>query len=353
MITVHVAYKTYGLSGYLDVLLKLGQFGVQLFFVVSAFTLCMSVEGRRDPDTRTRWCHFAIRRFFRIAPLYYVGILVYFLLRCQTETDVCEKYSTSTVLMNLTFTHGLSEKAMNFVVPGGWSIANEAMFYMMFPFLVRIGNSVRRMILMLTSSCLVLIALNLGVTGTLHPENHSYHYFWIFTQLPVFCLGMLAFRVWKKGVILTTVPVQTTLWLIVSLSLGSGVYAFDRYLGLAPLLFGAGFAAFLLLAVNAARPLGLLFNPWTAGIGKISYSVYIVHFIFAWWLVPEIAEAADLVVRPRVNFAISWSLVLIFSTLVAMVTWKYIEKPFIQIGRSLIRTLSAACKEASPQPPAS
>jgi peptidoglycan/LPS O-acetylase OafA/YrhL len=46
-----------------------GARGVQLFFVASAMTLCMSWHSRNDGALP-----FYIRRFFRIAPMYYLSI---------------------------------------------------------------------------------------------------------------------------------------------------------------------------------------------------------------------------------------------------------------------------------------
>ena len=49
-----------------------GQLGVQLFFVASALTLCLSMTERKEATP----VNFYIRRFFRIAPLYYFGIVL-------------------------------------------------------------------------------------------------------------------------------------------------------------------------------------------------------------------------------------------------------------------------------------
>jgi peptidoglycan/LPS O-acetylase OafA/YrhL len=55
-----------------------GQRGVQLFFLVSAFTLYMSHSNRRHEARPT--LNFFLRRFFRITPMLYVSVaLTYFL----------------------------------------------------------------------------------------------------------------------------------------------------------------------------------------------------------------------------------------------------------------------------------
>ena len=49
-----------------------GHEGVELFFLVSALTLFFSLDSRRRSERRPT-LNFFIRRFFRIAPLFYIG----------------------------------------------------------------------------------------------------------------------------------------------------------------------------------------------------------------------------------------------------------------------------------------
>ena len=58
---------------YLQILANKGKYGVQLFFIASAFTLFLSRHRRSEVGNK----NFFIRRFFRIAPMYYLGIILY------------------------------------------------------------------------------------------------------------------------------------------------------------------------------------------------------------------------------------------------------------------------------------
>jgi peptidoglycan/LPS O-acetylase OafA/YrhL len=74
---VHTSQAVNGVSQLVGDIARSGQMGVQLFFVASAYTLCFS-RIRRAEEKQLLFS-FWIRRFFRIAPLYYVAAIAYFL----------------------------------------------------------------------------------------------------------------------------------------------------------------------------------------------------------------------------------------------------------------------------------
>ena len=60
-------------------LVNKGKYGVQLFFIASAFTLFLSYNNRALKENNVN-INFFIRRFFRIAPIYYCGIIFFYFL---------------------------------------------------------------------------------------------------------------------------------------------------------------------------------------------------------------------------------------------------------------------------------
>src|SRR3954449_11320868 len=58
-------------------LTNFGWHGVQLFFIASALTLIMSWH-RTDAAFCSKSIKFLIRRYFRIAPMYYFGVILYY-----------------------------------------------------------------------------------------------------------------------------------------------------------------------------------------------------------------------------------------------------------------------------------
>jgi peptidoglycan/LPS O-acetylase OafA/YrhL len=59
-------------------LLSQGVFGVQLFFLASAITLCHSMHERQKVDKFPVF-YFYLRRLFRIAPLFWIALAFYWI----------------------------------------------------------------------------------------------------------------------------------------------------------------------------------------------------------------------------------------------------------------------------------
>lgn len=83
VIIVHTSQSISNLPYSLQLFTEYCRMGVQLFFVLSAITLCMSLS--RVSSNRENLIIFHLKRFFRIAPLYYFGIAFYFVFFCYNK----------------------------------------------------------------------------------------------------------------------------------------------------------------------------------------------------------------------------------------------------------------------------
>ncbi len=74
--TTHHAFKdNIGIKP-IDMFIWFGHQGVTLFFVISAFTIFYSIDSKLSTENNS-YDKFMVRRFFRIAPLYYLGYFFY------------------------------------------------------------------------------------------------------------------------------------------------------------------------------------------------------------------------------------------------------------------------------------
>lgn len=198
VIGCHQAQAFKNLSAPIKLLASYGQTGVFLFFVASAFTLCNSAFARENENHATR--NFFIRRFFRIAPLYYAGMALYLGLAAFVPTYTAGwvgDRSAVSVAANIALVHGFLPTAFTGVVPGGWSIGTECAFYLLFPILFAGCMKLHRLFgwkILLVPTAIVaaasaLILAHVGITKGLF-------YFWydfVFNQLPIFMIGITLF----------------------------------------------------------------------------------------------------------------------------------------------------------------
>lgn len=82
VIAVHASQQVLPKSHTIHWLMEMGASGVQLFYIASAITLCMSLEAGTQWETHPIR-NFYIRRFFRIAPLFWLTVIFYYRYRYE------------------------------------------------------------------------------------------------------------------------------------------------------------------------------------------------------------------------------------------------------------------------------
>ncbi|MDX3909796.1 MAG: acyltransferase [Sphingobium sp.] len=182
VVMIHVGQMVHGLSPWAARFTAHGFRGVQLFFIVSALTLSFAYRYKAfDPRS------FYVRRFFRIAPMFYLAIVGYSLL--AEATGEHGKFTLIDVGLTLTFLHGFTFSSINSVVPGGWSIAAEALFYATFPLILACLTTLNRSLIALGVATIVSFAGARFLGDVAAPFSH----FGFITSLPAFLLGITLF----------------------------------------------------------------------------------------------------------------------------------------------------------------
>ncbi len=259
-------------------LLRKGYMGVDLFFVLSGFVMCLAYapwfDGRR-PVTPRDYLRFIARRLARLWPLQAAVLLVLVAAGIGLPVAVV---SPRMFMANLLMVQawGLS-MAIN---PPAWSISTEFMAYLLFPFLVPLCLRSRAGPLVMLAGVAALLAYCMAVAPPIDAGRRGrLDLYFNYSILPLlrcmigFTLGMLAFRIrrWPPLRALAGTP-----WF-------------------GPLLLAAVFAMLLgrvndmlTLAVLPPLVLGLFFghgpvhrllsmNPIHA-LGVLSYATYLIHY---------------------------------------------------------------------------
>lgn len=324
-----------------------GQRGVQLFFIVSAFTLFLSDANRKTERHRT--INFFVRRFFRISPMLWLATILSVSIWPGT---VGGRWAG---LTSLAFFSSFIPRRMDAGAIGSWSIATEAAFYLTLPLLFRwITNPWRSLV----AVCAALTAYALSIPRlALMTGNEDY---WRLKSLPanypVFLFGVLTYFLWS------TVLQQMRMTASVRRFASATLLTITVVLYLNSLPFSppgvVAQSAVVLLFVWALllHPWSLFINRVTILLGKISFSCYLLHFyVMHFW------ELAIIYFADRHPWAHAIALLLaaklvgtiVLTVPLAWLTYRYIETPGIRLGRSLIARLENgrwAGTSAPPQP---
>jgi len=108
-------------------LTNFGWHGVQMFFLASAVTLLMS-WNRQSRRGLGAVRSFFVRRFLRIAPMYYMGALIYYVAEPPASDFDIAQMLRSFSFVNAWHPDWIPTTSGWMVVPGGWSIGGRIHF---------------------------------------------------------------------------------------------------------------------------------------------------------------------------------------------------------------------------------
>lgn len=332
-------------------LLLLGVYGVQLFFIASAVTLLMSWRRMRG-SFRDRCKNFILRRIFRIAPLYFLAIPVYW----YVYSVPIEDFSLFRLLGTLFFVNAWTPYLIPTVpgwmpVPGGWSISVEFCFYLIFPLLALAVTTLRRSLLFLLASVILMYTAS-ALGAHLYPEilqeeRENFLYFWPLNHVAIFALGFLLYHLlhgncdsFALGV--ARLRERVVFVLVMGVFIIFSFYGQRKFFDLDQFQIPTHFllsAFFLIWVYRLILSRDRVFvNRFIVALGKVSFSAYILHFLVLVYASKVIQSLWLFEVRGL--YSVGYAFVLLATALLltytlASLTYRYIELPFIRLGKSL------------------
>lgn len=342
-----------------------GSFAVDVFMLISGFLMMWHFSERREfgedwTSPKTVW-RFYIRRFFRIAPLYYcLLVLTYIfhgeLVHLGSETVAVFKpayvagpydptsgaVTVGNVISHFTFAFGFIPRFAQSTALPDWSIGLEMQFYLFFPLLALL--LVRSEFLVGSALLVILHAVSYHLFGVgVGATPKIFGLFPYTTLLPFkldcFLVGMLlASGFYERGK-----PAKRNFLLILAL-LVAGIYmkkflliSFLFCLYEVVLNFGTGMPG---LDARVMKLKMIMEHRLTKFMADTSYGVYLIHIPLMSVVVWLMAHAGSFPEWP------GWlRLICCFATMVlvvypvAFLAFKWIESPGISWGRNILRRI--------------
>ncbi|HWY06324.1 MAG TPA: acyltransferase [Candidatus Acidoferrales bacterium] len=343
-ILIVLAHNLHGFSSLpLSYLTVYGWMGVDLFFVLSGFLITGILLDSKASANYFR--NFYARRCLRIWPLYYsVLVLMFVIVPLARPQDAAELFQRSAPWWSYPFFLQNFLVAAPAVAVGplgvSWSLAVEELFYLVWPFFVRILSTDRLQLLAWTA-LLVSPLLRLFFLA-----RHWIIYSNPFCRLDGMMAGaLLAILLRKPGFAPGRLLKLAWVVFLVAAPLAITTAAYEA-LWLAFSLAAIASASFVFLGLYATNTWfqALLTNRFLMFTGTISYGLYLLHKI------PDDA-LKRLHIKEAHPIAAFWAAVGI-SYLLAIVSLNLLEKPFLNLKRFFETKPNGRLESSVPAPEA-
>jgi len=306
----------------------LGRFGVVLFFLISGFIIPTSLK----PESTLG--RFAVTRFFRLYPAYWLACLLILLLPFAAPGAT---FGLGDVLANLTMVPKLFHRQeMSGVF---WTLFVEIVFYIGCAILFALRSLEKPMTIGVVTMCLnlvtpVSILLNTFCHTALPVSFLCFHLSFLFVG-SVFRLALLKqhrearlFSLLLCVQILLTVPITTGLLFPVPQAVTAQFVMHGATASALAYFFAI--ALFLLVAwlkTNLANPL--------VKLGEVSYSLYLLHMLCIAAVARLIAPVSPL------EIGVYFLLSIVLSVIAANIGYRLVELPAVALGKRLVLTRKA------------
>lgn len=303
----------------------LGGYGVDLFFVLSAFLLTKLLLAEKDRTGQIHVRAFYVRRLLRIWPLYFAYLAVMIPVDRMRHDTPASYYAMYTLFVGNWFN-------VLWYTPKGflshlWSVCIEEQFYLFWPLMMSMPGKKR-----LLQAMGLMLAVSIGLRFFLSLRGANMHLFWFnsLTRLDPFAAGgLLALCVHYRS------PDLSWRGRCVFLLAGGGLFAAAGFLlnpgrgpdspASYPVVAAACACWVFAMAGGAPLPSGARLFRALSYLGKISYGLYVFHF----------PVGAFVFKSPlfRVATPYGWMLQLLLAALLTLaisaLSYALLEKPFL------------------------
>ena len=338
-----------------------GKYGVISFFVISAFTIAMSIDKSISSNV-FNYLRYLLNRWLRIFPLFFIVALYAFIiggnsyyLNIFNVKNNLINFISQISLLNVFFV-----KHKNNLIGVEWILPIEFFYYLLFPIFFTILSSIKKNKVLYALLMLIILAISLNSDRLMSPfYSHSFTSFlsgfsfgkfkiseffnpnfrcladhWgLLKYLFTFMAGFTVYFIYKSNYFKKLISekkysnIINNVIFIAILLVGITLIVVSKEI-IEEIIVTIFMCLLLLASYYRGFLVRLLFeNPIIMHIGKISYSFYLIH-LFVLGFVKQYS--------PPLNMLIS----LIFAIILSTATYYLIEKPFVNLGRIFYRRKS-------------
>lgn len=314
-----------------------GARGVQLFFLLSAFTLFSSSYARYHTDKYPK-INFYIRRAFRILPFWSLMVIYMAFI-----TGVI--YDIPRIINNISFAFGFFRFRPDVeLVVGGWTLFAEETFYLMLPFIfLYIKNIYKALKFFLITLFIAVVWLKFApIVGI--PDGNVFIGLFPLAYWYAFALGIIVYFLITNESFKTLVLNNPKNFLIIDVIAFIAMFMLLRGF----FIFATFSFVFLFIAsIPEKTILGRITrNPVLMRFGVYCYSIYLFQFPLLDALDPVknvvFSELGIMGSAVEIKLLVWFPIVALISLVLAFFTFNLIEKPCVSFGKKLIPRVNVA-----------
>jgi peptidoglycan/LPS O-acetylase OafA/YrhL len=260
---------------------------VDLFFVISGYVIALVYGGKiKDPEN---YLSFLQKRIARLFPLHLVALAVFstfYLLALKTGARIgsMPDLSSGCLAKTALMLHAIFPCAGASINPVSWSIGAEMVMYLIFPLLF--GAACRARWAAWLGMILAVVATAV-LSGTMSAHEWTQIYPPI-RALPSFGFGVCLFLAMRDNVG-PALNLHSTYYFVL------GCLVLLMFLCMtnsapASVVLASVYAVCILAAYIDRRPLQNSFTNFFAGMGRLTYAIYMIHLLLVTIIVNVIAD---------------------------------------------------------------
>lgn len=300
---------------------QLGHASVAFFFMISSFLFfnrLLEFKGERF-----NWKSFYIKRIFRLVPLHFFIVLI-ILLIVFIQSDWVLNESISSILKSSTKLFAFTILGVDPINTVNTSIINAGVLWSLpYEWLLYFSLPIISLFILKNKPSIYILILSLAFIAFVHLFRS-----FLFQHILSFLGGMIAPLLLKfnKREINFNNHFFTLVLIVAIILIGQFRTPYDLYCKLSIIV------AFTIIAMGNDL-FGILKSNTLKFLGEVSYSTYLIHGVLLFIALNYIYGIEEVKSLSELQYSVLMFTISPFVILISFITYRYIERPFMKMGK--------------------